>query len=131
MQMSILRRGPTVYIPDSKKLLTRCFRTIIKHRSTYSLQAFVVGHMPNRCRVWLSYDWSNYRAVSEAPKRFLFARRPQPITKAGSRFLSPKAIPLCFFHDLAEDVDMSVTDLPCADRPSLDNVRVLEAVQFR
>lgn len=48
-----------------------------------------------------------------------------------SRFLFPKAIPKCLFHNLAEDVDMSVTDLPCADLPSLDNVRVLEAVQFR
>lgn len=119
-----------VYIPHGGKLLTRCFRTIIKHRSTYSLQAFDVEHMPNCCQILLFYDWSNHRAVSEVPKRFLFARRSQPITKAGSRFLFPKAIPKCFFHDLAEDVDMSVTDLPCADRPSLDNVRVLVAVQF-
>lgn len=120
-----------VYIPDSKKLLTRCFRTIIKHRSTYPLQAFDVEHMPSRCQILLFCNWSGSRAVSEVPERFPFARKIQPIMEAGSRSLFPKAIPKCIFHDLAEDVDMFVTDLPCADRPSLDGVRVLVAVQFR
>jgi hypothetical protein len=58
--------------------------------------------MPSVSRSLDFHDWSPRRAASEEPKLFLASREPQPITNAGLPFSFPKAIPRCFFHDVAE-----------------------------
>ena len=130
MQMSILTRGLTVYISNGKNCLLdvsaqlsstgphiRCKRTSRRTDAECSIEACssVIGRIAERLRkspsfVLLSGARANHESQSDIP---IFRRQFRD-----------------FFHDVAEDVDMSVTDLPCADRPSLDNVRELVAVQF-